>query len=561
MPPRLQFSYHDPEGNIVALQLVIASGTGISTQYLAAPSLSLTDLAGNVSFPILPLDLAFGPNSLTLRLIDDEGHISSPAVVGISLAGDETGGTTPQITTFEPVETTISRPGFASDGISFLRPAFLLEMNDSESNIFRVRLRLNGPIANQLLFAREYSPEALGLTGEGGSTIIRPFEITSSSTPGSYYLSCQAFDQGNYGSSLKYATFDVVTFPQHPVQVQSPSPSSGLPGTIVNVPITGLDAADSNAFSFYLGDLELPVLTNESNQVVVEIPKGAQSDKFILRTTNLVVAGGVTFQVRTNLALDPVYTSLLPGDAAQFALLSFTDPPPAVTWSVEGAPGGSSADGTISSFGQYVAPANVVSNRFVTVRATLDADTNFTGIAQVELNPTPETPGTNFLFAGTGGRVLSLQGGASISLPIGALASDIQISIRRLTQDEYPAPPAGQRLLGAVELEPDGLVLGTPATVRIPLNSYQPPGTMIPLNHYDPNSGQFMDEGIMATVAENGLEAVAQIPHFSMHGLLIAEANVNFRPMVSSIDSAVPLEEGRVVPIRLVGMASIRRRR
>jgi len=549
----LQFSYYDPDGDIAGLQLVVSSQLGMSTQFFSAPHLGLDQTSGSVDLELLPVDMVYGFNSVRLQLIDNQGRLSTSGFFNLTLLGDQSGGSPPVINSFLPLETPLLRPGAVSDGISRLRAGFQLSVDDPDDNLLVARFRLFGPPQNQLIYGRDFSPKELGLSGSGGATNVFPIDITSATTPGNYTLSCQLYDRANNFTLTTNVPFTVAFSPRHPVQLQGPTPSSGRPGTIISLPVTGLDVSDTNAFSIRLDDLELTVLTNEAGQVFTEIPAGATSGRFVLETTNLVAASPFAFQVMTNLTLAPEYADLLPGDATSFMLTSHTNPPPAVTWRVGGVFGGSASNGTITSLGEYTAPVNIVSNRFVSITATLNSDTNIFGIAQVRLNQTPATPGTNLVFAANGGRVRSLRGGASLSIPAGALTSNTPISIRRLTQAEYPAPPVGQQLVSAVDLGPDGLVFGETATLRLPLNCHCPPGSTLPLRRYDPATGQYVDEGILVTVEPSGFEAVAQIPHFSIWVISTTAPAVNFGASVASWQSAVPLEEGRTVPVRVVG--------
>ncbi|MBS0394697.1 MAG: hypothetical protein JSR54_08730 [Proteobacteria bacterium] len=82
----------------------------------------------------------------------------------------------------------------------------------------------------------------------------------------------------------------------------------------------------------------------------------------------------------------------------------------AVTWQVNGIAGGNATVGTISSTGQYTAPAAVPSPATVTVTAVSAADSTKSGSATLTVTPpvaVSVSPGTATLRAGTGGQTFT----------------------------------------------------------------------------------------------------------------------------------------------------------
>ena len=89
-------------------------------------------------------------------------------------------------------------------------------------------------------------------------------------------------------------------------------------------------------------------------------------------------------------AASPVTVTVAPASAAvaasttrQFSAAVAGSSNTAVTWTVNGAAGGNSTTGTISSTGLYTAPAAVPNPAVVTVRATSAADASASGVASV----------------------------------------------------------------------------------------------------------------------------------------------------------------------------------
>jgi hypothetical protein len=88
----------------------------------------------------------------------------------------------------------------------------------------------------------------------------------------------------------------------------------------------------------------------------------------------------------------------------------------AVTWSVNGTTGGSATLGTISTSGNYTAPAALPNPNTITVRATSAADASASGSSNVTLlNPTPVLTGINPASVGTGNFVLTATGSKFVS--------------------------------------------------------------------------------------------------------------------------------------------------
>ena len=90
---------------------------------------------------------------------------------------------------------------------------------------------------------------------------------------------------------------------------------------------------------------------------------------------------------RISVAISPTSASADVGSTVEFTATVSGTTNTAVTWQVNGAAGGSSTVGTISSTGSYVAPAMVPNPANVTVTAVSNADTNRTASASVTIHP------------------------------------------------------------------------------------------------------------------------------------------------------------------------------
>src|ERR1700689_2481790 len=99
--------------------------------------------------------------------------------------------------------------------------------------------------------------------------------------------------------------------------------------------------------------------------------------------------------------LPPVTVTVTPGSAqpyqresVQFSASVQNAPSSAVTWQVNGAPGGNPSVGTISPAGLYAAPALVPNPPTVTVTAALQSDTTKTGSSSVTILSLSSITGT-----------------------------------------------------------------------------------------------------------------------------------------------------------------------
>lgn len=110
-----------------------------------------------------------------------------------------------------------------------------------------------------------------------------------------------------------------------------------------------------------------------------------------------------------NVTVSPESANIRSGDAFPFSAAVSGTTDTAVTWAVNGTPGGTL--GTISANGNYSAPAALPNPNTISVRATSTADANARGSSSVTLlNPTPVLTGINPASVGTGNFTLTVTG-------------------------------------------------------------------------------------------------------------------------------------------------------
>ena len=119
----------------------------------------------------------------------------------------------------------------------------------------------------------------------------------------------------------------------------------------------------------------------------------------LIAVTQQVACGGKTTTAATpadpaplaSVTISPSSAQLSVGGNVQFVVTVQNASNPAVTWEVNGIPGGNSAVGTITPAGaataSYLAPASVAATVMVTVSAVLQADRVTSGSATVRVSP------------------------------------------------------------------------------------------------------------------------------------------------------------------------------
>jgi len=131
----------------------------------------------------------------------------------------------------------------------------------------------------------------------------------------------------------------------------------------------------------------------------------------------------------------------------------------------------------------------------------------------------------------------------TLSIPPGALNSDVVIALTHLQGSEIPsAPPKGHLSFATIDLEPIGTVFQKAATWTIPLPKTMQPGSEMPVFSFVASSlAYWQDTGIKATVNPGGLTASAPITRATLYSVM---------PAVEIEDTAVDMlwEQIKVLP-------------
>jgi hypothetical protein len=161
-----------------------------------------------------------------------------------------------------------------------------------------------------------------------------------------------------------------------------------------------------------------------------------------------------------SVVVSPTTANIRAGDSFPFTATVSGSSNTAVTWAVNGTVGGSATLGTISSTGNYSAPASLPNPNTVTVSATSAASTSAKASSAVTLmNPTPTLVGTNPASVGTGSFSLTVSGtkfisGAQVLFGTTPLATTF-VSSTQLTATGS-APTVGVFSISVVNPDPGG---------------------------------------------------------------------------------------------------------
>ncbi len=562
------FHYQDADGDIVLLQFHQTNAVTSSDSVLPAWLLGLGGTAGQTSVTIDTGKLPFGPTEFELKLHDSLGHTSELAGFTVAVVGAGTGGTAPALTlptNGQPA--TFDRPfGFYDR----FRPRLPVGYTDPDGDLYRIHVRTITPDGQTNVV--EELTAAWRMTGTTGTVNVPFFTFAFTNSLGTYTVELTAEDRNGNASATVSRRIQLVNFggqsagprfsPSGPFQ-----PTNGPSGTDVTLFGTGFNPATTNN-EVFLNDVPLEVVSATVNTLMVRLAEGAGTGPFVVRvgragTAISPRAFSVLASVRVEpedpptaadgTPLDPV--EITTGGTVQL-LARVTPATPggdrSVNWFVNGVTGGNALFGVVSKNGRYTAPLSAPTGGVVTVTAALQSAPSAQGSLSLVVTAREPRPGQPVLISAVnGGRARSRDGRAAVEIPPAALQADTQITA--LNPPVLPPPLPGRRVLGAAEFQPDGVTFTTPVRVTIPLSRPRSPGTLLPLKFYQPVSGSYSDEGIQATVTEDGDAAVAQISHFTI--VVVDEIEPPPPPTPPTVTSISPasIREGDRVPVRLTG--------
>jgi serine protease len=208
-----------------------------------------------------------------------------------------------------------------------------------------------------------------------------------------------------------------VTEALRPVAVANASPATAASGQTVNLDGSASFASNGRSITTYAWTVvapsgSAPVIANANtpNASFTTTDNGALAlrltvtdDQGAQDSADVGINGPV---LAITVTVSPSAASVSAGGGTQaFSATVANTPNTAVTWQVNGVPGGNSTVGTISSSGLYAAPVTVPSPSTVTVRAISDADNSRSDSAQVTITPASNNNGGGNGGGGGGGAI------------------------------------------------------------------------------------------------------------------------------------------------------------
>lgn len=544
----LTFSYRRGAAAITTLHYSQSNTLGSISRSIPAEVVAITAPQGTKTLVIDSGELALGSNSITLQLEDALGRRSPLRTVSIAVVGGGGGGTAPEIVTMEVASPTWNRPSGEHDEV--LIPVSIVA-SDPDGDFARVRVRRIWPDLTESLV--EVSNTEMRLGAFGGITETPLFQFRSSDPLGIYSLELTPIDfAGNVGTPQSHELTLTDTGGVAPPRIVNFVPATAGAGSEVVASGEGFDAQlENNAVSVAFVRAEVIEATPTSLRFIV--PAGAVSGPLRIATPLGRARSDDSLNVPSSVLLEPQVPSVVVGGTLAFSATTSGAADDTVIWSVSGIPGGNATVGTIVG-GAYSAPSEIPGGVIISVRAALAAAPTIFAETSVTLLPPPSIEGSTLILAARGGEAVSSDNAAGITIPPGAISANTTIGVTMLRGQQEPAPEPGRRILSAVQFVPDGLAFSAPASIRLPLNRYYPPGSSLSVKYFLPANGTYVDEGIVAIVDASGSSAVAAISHFSTVVIDAEDCPAVIPPFTIDVIQPTAIQEATTIPVRIRGV-------
>ncbi len=128
----------------------------------------------------------------------------------------------------------------------------------------------------------------------------------------------------------------------------------------------------------------------------------------------------------------------------------------------------------------------------------------------------------------TGGVITSSGAAGLLSVPPGALASPIPLSVGPIDSSLLATPPpSGLTIVGGVELTPDGMTFAEPVFLIVPIAEHLPPGSPLTPLYFDTSASAWVRSTVAtgeyppAVVTSDGFHAAFLADHFSSHAVAL----------------------------------------
>lgn len=510
-PVTLTIDVNDPDGDLTSLQLERSDLAGTSAGSLSLAAVGIGATGGKATLTLGTEAHPAGPLTLIVRALDAQGHdVAAPAVV-VQLQALGSGGTPPTVTGLAFAAATVRRP---SQPGALRRPALGFDYADAEADIRHALLEITAPdgvVETKLLPAHAVGVVAAKAGVQQGVGLAHPMQLDASSPLGVWKVVLTLLDDAGHASTVATASFTCsADAGAAGPSIASFAPTSASPGDKVTVSGAGLDTA-AFATQAWVGAAPAEVVSVTATTLELTVPAGARGGPITLRTPAGAASSQQALSVAPGVAITASVEQVVAGGTVRFSAQTSGPLGDGVVWAVDGSVGGTAAVGTITAAGVYTAPATPPAGGAVTVSATSQSDASVFASRKLAIVAL-QTPGAAPIGA-AGGVVDDGLGAAWIQAPAGALAQAVTLTAAPATL--LPAPAAGRDVLGALVCGPDGTTFAKPVTLRIPLRRDLPPQTKLGLRQFFPASGTMGPIVGEATVAADGVHAVASVDHFS----------------------------------------------
>lgn len=540
--------YSDPDGDITTVGWSQANALGTTVSEIPAEVLSLLNPQGEIDLALKTGRLVLGPNEFTVTLKDDRGLVSASQRFVVEVVGRAVGGVAPVLSGLELTPGSLRRPRGPRDSLGVVGR---FSYTDPDGDLERLRLRVTDPQGAGK--GAEFSAAALGMNGGTGVFEGPLFSLHAGDPLGAYAVELVLIDAAGHLSGTASGIFTLQTSGgEEPLAITGSSPTSGLPGAMVVLHGSGFAGLDPAVDQVTLGGVPLEVAEATAGELSVLLPANASSGRFRVERRTAVACSPDEFLVPERIQLTPSRAQIPVRNTLQLTASVVASGEYHLVWSVDGLPGGNPDVGFVSPDGLYRSPGVVPAGEVVVVTAWLASKPEVGGEAEVRIVPQPPVPGRALILPQAGGQVQANDGRSKVTVPAGALTGGQEIFVTTLYGEDVPASPPDEHVVGAARFEPEGTAFAEPVTITLPLNRHMQPGTQLSLQRFDEGTRRFVDEGRLATVAESGAEAVAEVLHFSVFAVLTEVVGGTVLPVVSAMVPAAGVE-GMKLPVHFRG--------
>lgn len=548
----VEFDFADPDADIVFVELSVSNALGNSSSAFEADLLKLSGTSGHAAILLNTIELPFGASQFTIQLRDAAQLLSDPKPFALTIVGESSGGTGPTLSGLGAVTPIQNRPAGPYDTV---RAILRFDYNDPDQDIDRLRVRLTSPNSEVILMERSASACCAMSIGEATQSL---FSFRASSPLGTYVFELTLFDRnGNAGNTVSTSVQLVESGGISPVSISGFQPGQGPSGTQVVLSGNGFDSQQMENHLVEINEIPCQITAVTNTTLTIIIPEGAETGAFSVKLGSATAWSPMAFVVPAAVTVSPSTADLVVGGTVMLErrVVSAPDGDESVLWYVDGIQGGNAGVGTITSDGLYTAPPEIPSGGEVLIEAKLVSDPTVTGQSTLTILPPLSLPGQGMILAAAGGTVKSKDSRASVHIPAGALSDNAVITVAALSGPILPPSPVGNRVVGGATFGPSGTAFNSPVNIMLPLIRFYPIGRELSLMAYNPGTGGYSDEGIVATVDETGTQAIAQVSHFSTFTVMDAppEPLPASPPEVLSVTPSSGLLEGTKVPVLITG--------